>query len=224
MFSTLCRSVLLLFLYRLLVLRLRLQEILGRNISTFHLLFPILHIDLVHACGVLLIIFLTFCIRNAVLGFLCGFPIIGRVLAVSLLFLCFRQVRFRFSFFFFGDLLIFEDTRIILLLNLLHALHIGFIVLFPLHVCFLIERILFFLPILFRLELVRLFILLIIVHYRHTATTSTRVCDDRFMIGFLGSLFAEIIAISVCNSFLTRIQFLQFLAFAVRFTSFACSL
>ena len=216
--------VLLLFLHSLLVLRLRLQKVLSRNVRTLHLLFPILHVDLVHACSVLLIILLTFGIRNAVLGFLCGFPIIGRVFAVSLLFLCFRQVRFRFGFLFLGDFLVFENTSVVLLLYLLHALHIGFIVLLTLHVCFLVERILFFLPILFRLELVRLFILLIIVHHRHTATTSTSVRDDRFMIGFLGSLFAEIIAISVCNSFLTCIQLLQFLAFAVRFTSFACSL
>ena len=224
MFSTLCRSILFLFLYRLLVLRLRLQEVFSRNVRTLHLLFPILHVDLVHACGVLLIILLTLCIGNAVERFFFRFPIIGRVLAVSLLFLRFRQVRFRFGFFFFGDFLVFEDTRIILLLNLLHALHIGFIILFTLHVGFLVERILFLLPILFRLELVRLLIFLVIVHHRHTTSVATIVCDDRFIIGFLGSLFAEIIAISVCNSFLTRIQFLQFLAFAVRFTSFACSL
>ena len=222
--STRICCVLLLFLHSLLVLRLRLQEVFSRNVRTLHLLFPILHVDLVHACGILLIILLTLCIRNAVERFLFRFPIIGRVFAVSLLFLRFRQTCFRFGFLFLGDFLVFENTSVVLLLNLLHALHIGFIVLLTLHVGFLVERILFFLPILFRLELVRLFILLIIVHYRHTATTSTIACDDRFMIGFLGSLFAEIIAISVCNSFLTRIQFLQFLAFAVRFTSFDGSL
>ena len=222
--STCICSILLLFLYCLLVLRLSLQEVLSRNVRTLHLLFPILHVDLVHACGILLIILLTLCIGNAVERFLFRFPIIGRVFAVSLLFLCFCQVRFRFGFLLLGDFLISKHFLIVLLLNLLHALHIGFIVLLTLHVGFLVERILFFLPILFRLELVRFLILLIIVHDRHATAIAAIIRYDRFFIDFLGSLFAEIIAISVCNSFLTRIQFLQFLAFAVRFTSFACSL
>ena len=203
--------VLLLFLYRLLVLRLRLQEVFSRNVRTLHLLFPILHVDLVHACGILLIILFTLCIRNAVQSLFFRFPINGRVFAISLLFLCFRQVRFRFGFLLLGDLLVFENTSIVFLLNLLHALHIGFIVLLALHICFLVERILFFLPILFRLELVRLFILLIIVHHRHTATTSTSVRDDRFFIDFFGSLFAEIISINTKDSMLFLVLLINFL-------------
>ena len=201
--------VLLLFLHSLLVLRLRLQEVFSRNVRTLHLLFPILHVDLVHACGILLIILLTFCISNAVERFLFRFPIIGRVFAVSLLFLCFRQVRFRFGFLLLGDFLVFENTSIVFLLNLLHALHISFIILFTLYVCFFVERILFFLPILFRLELVRLFILLIIVHYRHT-TTSTSVRDDRFFIDFCGSLLAEIVAINIKDSMLLLVLLINF--------------
>ena len=202
--------VLLLFLYCLLVLRLRLQEILGRNVRTLHFLFPILHIDFVHACGVLLIILLTLCIRNAVQSLFFRFPIIGRVFAVSLLFLRFRQTCFRFGFFFFGDLLVFENTRIILLLYLLHTGDISFIILFTLHVGFLVDGVLFFLPVLFRLELVRFLVFLVIVHHRHTATTSTIVCDDRLFIGLLGSLLAEIVAINIKDSMLLFVLFINF--------------
>ena len=202
--------VLLLFLYRLLVLRLRLQEVFSRNVRTLHLLFPILHVDFVHACSVLLIILLTLCIRNTVERFFFRFPIIGRVFAISLLFLCFRQTCFRFGFLFLGDFLVFENTSVILLLNLLHALHIGFIVLLTLHVGFLVDGVLFFLPVLFCLEFVRLLILLIIVHHRHTTSVATIVCDDRFIIGFFGSLLAEIIAINTKDGLLFLVLLVNF--------------
>ena len=132
-----------------------------------------------------------------------------------------RKIRFRFRFLVGRNLLVLQNALVILLLNLLHAFHVGFVVLFAVHVRFLVNGILLLLPRLLRLEFARLGVAFLLVVHRWHAAAACGGGDCRFVVGvrFLRRLLADVVAVDAQNRLLLFLLLLNVL-FNVRLVAF----
>ena len=219
-FPALARGILLLLLQCLLVLRLRLEQFLARHIRALRFLLPICHVNRIHPGGIFLVVLFTPSVGNAVQCLLFRFPVVGRVAPVLLLLLRLRKVRFRFRFLVGRNLLVLQNALVILLLNLLHAFHVGFVVLFAVHVRLLVDRVLLLLPRLLRLEFARLGVAFLLVVHRWYAAAACGGSDCGFVVvRVLHGFLFEVVAVDAQNRLLLFLLLLNVL-FNVRLVVF----